>query len=686
MAKIETLNEFNKNVFTEECLKKSLTKKDYEKYRRLVENKIPLDKEIAGKIANVIGKWAIERGATHYSHWFQPLTGAIAEKQTSFMSIDREGSPIIDFSSSALITGEIDASSFPNGGLRSIFEARGLISWDYTYPVFIKEYSGEKVLCIPTVLKSLDGTSLDKRRPLLNSCEALNKQVLRILKLFGDTDVKETISAVGVEQEYFLVKKELYDKRKDLSLTGRTLFGKQLLCTTGHHYMGPISTKTGKFMIDVEKEMWKIGIPVQVKHNEVAPRQYEIVPHFEDLKAAANHDFLVMEILEREAKNHDYVCLLDEKPFRGINGSGKHNNWSINTSNGKKIFSYGKTPRENARFITFIVALLSALDKHSDLIRATVASNNNDNRLSGYEAPSSIVSVYLGKELTNIYDDLVNDDENRIQLGRDLLKLSNINITDRNRTSPFAFLGNRFEFRMPGSSTSITVCNTVLNTIMAESLGNIANQLENSNDFYKDLKRVIVNLYKKHSRIIYNGNSYTEEWKREAEKRGLKDIKRAPEAFKAFVTENSISLFEQFNIYTEEEMNARYNIKMQKYIENVITEAKVMIEMVKQDIMPQVIKYGVDLQKSAKKLKAVKCIQESANYIEHSITILNEKNEELQSYLNRAEETMTLEDKATLCSNQLKECMEELREIVDELEGEIPSEYWPMPTYNDLLN
>lgn len=683
---MDILNEYNKNVFSDEYLRENISKKDYEKYKSIVKNKIPLDKEIANTIAEVIGKWAIENGATHYSHWFQPLTGTIAEKQTSFISVDGKGKPIIDFTASALITGEIDASSFPNGGLRSIFEARGLISWDYTYPVFIKENSGEKVLCIPTILKSLDGTSLDKRSPLLNSCEALNKQVLRVLRLFGDTEIHDTISAVGVEQEYFLIKRKLFEKRKDLELTGRTLFGKELLGITKHHYMGAINVRTGKFMISAEQEMWKLGIPVQVKHNEVAPRQYEIVPHFEDLKFAANHDFLIMEILEREAKKHDFVCLLDEKPFRGINGSGKHNNWSINTPDGKKIFSYGKTAEENARFLTMIIALISALDKHSDLIRATVASNNNDNRLSGYEAPSSIVSVYLGKELTDVFEELVNDNENKIRLGKDLLHLAKISITDRNRTSPFAFLGNRFEFRMPGASASITVCNTVLNVIMTEALAEIADQLEDSNDFFNDLKKVIVNLYKQHSRIIYNGNSYSEEWEEEAKLRGLKNIKKAPEAYKAFITDKSINLFEQYNIYTEEEMKARYIIKMEKYIQNVMMEAKIMLKIARQDITPQVVKYALFLQEGVAKLPNVTSLKDKENYISNALNLLNEKTEKLQYLIDKEADTKSLEEKAEYCSDVLKAEMEELRQIVDELEGVLPAEYWPMPTYSELLN
>lgn len=674
----------NSNVLTEEYIKKHLSKKDYIKYRNIVDNKAMLNSEIADRIANVMKKWAIERGAKHYSNWFQPLTGTIAEKQTSFVSIDIKGKPIIEFSSSALITGEVDASSFPNGGLRSIFEARGLISWDYTYPVFLKETSGDKVLCIPTVLKSLNGESLDKRRPLLNSCEALNKQVLRILRLFGDSNTKETFSVVGIEQEYFLIKEELYNKRKDLKLTGRTLFGKALTATTKTHYMGSIGQKTGDYMNDVEEKMWKLGIPAQVKHNEVAPRQYEIVPHFENIKIASNHDFLTMELLEREAKKYGYVCLLDEKPFKGINGSGKHNNWSIITSEGEQLFSYGKTPKENARFLTMMIALITALDKHSDLIRATVATNANDNRLSGHEAPSSIVSVYLGKELTDIFQKIV--DDNSIKLGESLLPLSTLNITDRNRTSPFAFLGNRFEFRMPGSSASIAVCNTALNTIMAEALSNIANQLENSNDFYTDLKHIITNLYKKHSRIIYNGNSYAKEWEEEAKKRGLKNIRKAPETFKAFISKESISMFEGFNVYKEQELYARYNIKMEKYIESVLKEAKVMLEISTQDIFPQVIKYITFLQDSYEKVKSLNFLKETINEISELANNLNEQTKLMQNIIHKIELIDNIDEKAKYCSNELKEQIYKLRNIVDLLEEKIPREYWPMPTYLELLN
>ena len=680
------LDVYNKNVLTEDYLKKHMTRQDFNQYRDLVENKIKLDEEFAGKVANVMKKWAIDRGATHYSHWFQPLTGNIAEKQTSFLSIDLQNNPIVEFSASALITGEIDASSFPNGGLRSIFEARGLTGWDCTYPAFLKEDVNGIVLCIPTVLKSLDGTSLDKRRPLLNSCEALNKQALRILRLFGDTESTEIFSALGIEQEYFLVKKELYKQRKDLVLTGRTLFGKELIATKKTHYMSSISEKTGKFMTAAQEKMWKLGIPAQVKHNEVAPRQYEIVPHYENAKTAANHDFLVMETLEREAKLHDVVCLLDEKPFKGINGSGKHNNWSLSTKEGKQLFAYGKNPVDNARFITMIVALITALDNHSDLIRATVASNGNDNRLSGFEAPSAIVSIYLGKELTDVFESLVNDKENKIKLGRMMLNLSNLNITDRNRTSPFAFLGNRFEFRMPGSASSVTVCNTVLNTIMAESLSNIANQLENSNDFYNDLKRVIVSLYKKHSRIVYNGNSYLEEWEEEAKRRGLKNIKRSPEAFKAFITEDSIKMFEEFNVYRTEESISRYNIKIEKYMKSVQTEAKVMVEMAMQDVFPQVIKYANFLQDSINNVEGLAFLEYKLENLTKLIKELDFESRVLARLIEEVEMISNVEDKVNCYSNEVKEQMQVLRKVVDTLEGVVPKEYWPMPTYSDLLN
>jgi len=682
----DSLKLFGKNVFTEEYLKKHISKKKFIEYKQMIENRSPFNKELAQKVADVIKNWAIEKGATHYSNWFQPLTGSIAEKQTSFLSIDNKNHPIIEFPISSLITGETDASSFPNGGLRSVFEARGVTKWDYTYPPFLKENGSGVVLCIPTTLEAPDGTSLDKRTPLLNSCEALNKQLLRILKLFGDAESTETFSTVGIEQEYFLIKKEHYKKRKDLMLTGRTLFGKSLISSSKTHYMGSISEKTGAFMSSVEKELWKLGVPAKVKHNEVATRQYELVPHFENLKTASNHDFLTMEVLEREAKKMDLICLLNEKPFTGMNGSGKHNNWSINTNTGRRLFSYGKTPLDNAIFITMIIALISAVDNHSDLIRATVASSNNDNRLSGFEAPSSIVSIYLGEELTKVFEEIVSDSENKIRLGETNLSLYQTNLTDRNRTSPFAFLGNRFEFRMPGSASSVTVCNTVLNTIMAESVANIANQLENSRDFYADLKRIIINLYNKHSKIIYNGNSYSEEWEVEAKKRGLKNIKTAPEAFKSFISETSINMFESFNVYKKEELFSRYNIKLEKYIKNINIEAKVMVEIAKHEILPQALKYASFLQDTTSKIKGLDYQEAIFENLINKINTLNFNIDDLQIELQKAEKDISIEKRAKYFSSSVKEKMATLRETVDTLEDMLPKEYWPIPTYFDMLN
>lgn len=674
---------FGCNVFNEDYLKKHISRRKYKKYKEMISGVIDFDKELLQEVANIIKDWAISKGATHYSLWFQPLSGLTAEKQTSFLSIDNKDRPIVEFSVSSLIKSETDASSFPNGGLRTVFEARGLIKWDFTYQPFIKENVDGSVLYIPTTLEAPGGLSLDKRTPLLNSCEALNKQILRLLRLFGDNESSEIFSSVGIEQEYFLIKKEEFENRKDLMLTGKTLFGKPLIRTTATHYMSSIDDEVGRFMSKVEKELWKLGIPAQVKHNEAAPRQCELVPHYEDLRKASNHDFLTMEVLQKEAKNQGLICLLNEKPFKGINGSGKHNNWSINTNSGKRLFSYGDTPCDNALFITMIMALVSAVDKHSDLIRATVASCNNDNRLSGYEAPSSIVSIYLGEELTNILENIVNDKKNTIKLGETPIELSQLNITDRNRTSPFAFLGNRFEFRMPGSSSSVTVCTTVLNTIMAEAVSTITEQLENSKDFYKDLKKIITNLYKKHSKIIYNGNSYSKEWEKEAKSRGLKNIKYAPEAFKAFINKDSIKMFEKFKVYSKEELISRYKIKLEKYIKNIELEANVMIDMVSLEILPQMLKYMMFLKNITEEIDSLEYEKKKLKTLIDLINSLNTNVNKLKEELSINKEK--IDERANHFSINVKKQMDILRENVDLLEEIVPSEYWPMPTYIDIL-
>lgn len=681
---------FGEDVFSEDVLEKMISKKSFKAYKKAVKDKTDLDKEILQEIADAMKKWAIEKGATHYSHWFQPLNGIVAEKQVSFLSADLENKPIIEFPVEALLSGETDASSFPNGGLRSVFEARGCTKWDYTYPAFLKEDTNGKVLCIPTIFCSPAGESLDKRTPLLKSCDALNHQLIRILKLFGDNETSETFSTVGIEQEFFLIKKEHYKKRKDLMLVGRTILGAPIKSAIQKHYMSTISDKTGNYMKCVEKSLWKLGIPLKVKHNEVAKRQYEMVPQYETLSYGANHDFLTMEILQKEAKQHDLVCLLHEKPFKGMNGSGKHNNWSIYTNKGVNLFSYGNGAVDNARFLLIVTAILSAVDKYSGLIRATVATAGNDNRLSGDEAPTPIISVYLGEELTEAIEKIANDDKNDIKLGVTEFLVKNKNKTDRNRTSPFAFIGNRFEFRMPGSYASAAECNTVLNTIMAESFSHIADKLENSSDFYLDLKKLVKELIKKHQKIIYNGNSYSHEWKEEARRRELKNLKTTVDAVGAFIEPNTIELFERYNVYTKKELEARYKINLETYVKTIMLEAEVMLDMVSKEIIPSALKYTEFLSNN---ILSKKNIAGSLTEVEESILKkIDKKIERVYSELGnletitlKAKEIDSLEEMAKYCEENVIVIMKIIRKFVDDLENSVPKEYWSMPTYEDIL-
>lgn len=681
---------FGEDVFSEDVLEKMISKKSFKAYKKAVKDKTDLDKEILQEIADAMKKWAIEKGATHYSHWFQPLNGIVAEKQVSFLSADLENKPIIEFPVEALLSGETDASSFPNGGLRSVFEARGCTKWDYTYPAFLKEDTNGKVLCIPTIFCSPAGESLDKRTPLLKSCDALNHQLIRILKLFGDNETSETFSTVGIEQEFFLIKKEHYKKRKDLMLVGRTILGTPIKSSIQKHYMSTISDKTGNYMKCVEKSLWKLGIPLKVKHNEVAKRQYEMVPQYETLSYGANHDFLTMEILQKEAKQHDLVCLLHEKPFKGMNGSGKHNNWSIYTNKGVNLFSYGNGAVDNARFLLIVTAILSAVDKYSGLIRATVATAGNDNRLSGDEAPTPIISVYLGEELTEAIEKIANDDKNDIKLGVTEFLVKNKNKTDRNRTSPFAFIGNRFEFRMPGSYASAAECNTVLNTIMAESFSHIADKLENSSDFYLDLKKLVKELIKKHQKIIYNGNSYSHEWKEEARRRELKNLKTTVDAVGAFIEPNTIELFERYNVYTKKELEARYKINLETYVKTIMLEAEVMLDMVSKEIIPSALKYTEFLSNN---ILSKKNIAGSLTEVEESILKkIDKKIERVYSELGnletitlKAKEIDSLEEMAKYCEENVIVIMKIIRKFVDDLENSVPKEYWSMPTYEDIL-
>ena len=587
MEKIEKYNVpeiFGTNVFSSTVMKKYISKDSYLEFKKIVKNNLKIENELAREIALAMKNWAVEKGATHYTHWFQPLNGITAEKHNSFLYPTIDGGIILDFPIDSLIIGESDASSFPSGGLRSTFEARGYTQWDYTSPAFLKEDESGVVLCIPTTFYSPTGESLDKKRPLLNSCKTLDEQALRILKLFGDDKTKYTYPTVGVEQEYFLIDKEIYKKRKDIVLTGRTLFGRrpEKGQENNTHYLGCIPEKVGIFMREVDLELWRVGILSTTKHNEVAPCQYELACLFEGANLSSDHNQLVMETLKKIADRSGLVCLLHEKPFDYINGSGKHNNWSMATEDGKNLFTPGKTYEDNARFLLFISAVISGVDKHSDLLRATVANITNDRRLSGFEAPPNVVSIFLGEQLTQNINNIFSKKDIKKVTEKDfeVLHLSN-NVTDRNRTSPMAFLGNRFEFRMLGSSASIAVCNTILNTIVADELKLIADQLEKSEDFYTDLYKILSKNFKEHSRIIYNGNGYSEEWLEEAEKRGLATSKYAMESFKAFVREESIELFVKHGIYTKEETLSRYKVKYDKYINMLNIEANTMIDIVK---------------------------------------------------------------------------------------------------------
>ena len=689
----EILDVFASNVFTNNVMKKYISKDKYIKLKEIIDNKLELESDLAKDVAEAMKNWAIDRGATHYTHWFVPLNGITAEKQNSFLSPGSEGRVILDFPIESLVTGESDASSFPSGGLRSTFEARGFTEWDYTSPAFLKEDKSGAVLCIPTTFRSYNGTSLDKKKPLMNSSKALNNATLKLLNLFGNTNTKVAFSVVGAEQEYFLIDKDLYAKRKDLILTGRTLFGSNTAKSQDmeNHYLGSISEKISAFMQEVDIELWKLGILSKTRHNEAAPCQYELAPFFEEVNLACDHNQLVMETLKKVAKSNGFECLLHEKPFKNINGSGKHNNWSINTNEGENLISPGKTLEENARFLSIICAILSAISKYGNLLRATIATASNDHRLSGYEAPPAIVSVFLGNKLTEIVENIIsNSDKKDITLEDFRVPYLNTNDTDRNRTSPMAFLGNRFEFRMLGSSSSISVCNTVLNTIISEEVLNIVNELENSEDFYSNLYKVLSREFKKHFKIIYNGNGYSEEWIKEAESRGISNVDNAPEAFKAFIKEESIQLFEKHGVYTREELLSRYKIKTDKYIKLVKIEAKTLLEIVRSQILPACMKYSGFLSRNIVSLNQTNMSSFAETKILEKVTQnideLYKNNEVLQDNVHKAEEITDLYEKAMFYNSVILENMRDVRENIDNLEKIVDRDVWGIPVYTDILH
>ncbi len=687
---------FGNMVFNDRIMQERLPKETYKALKKTMENGKSLDKSIANVVANAMKDWAVEKGCTHYTHWFQPMTGITAEKHDSFISPQGDGTVIMEFSGKELVKGEPDASSFPSGGLRATFEARGYTAWDPTAYAFIKD----NTLCIPTVFYSYGGEALDKKTPLLRSMEALNKQAMRILKLFGNEDVTRVITTVGPEQEYFLVDKALHDQREDLILTGRTLFGAKP--PKGQemedHYFGAIKPRIQAYMHDLNDELWKLGILAKTEHNEVAPAQHELAPIFTNTNTATDHNQLTMEVMKKVALKHGLCCLLHEKPFAGVNGSGKHNNWSLSTNTGVNLLEPGESPQENAQFLLFLTAVIKAVDDYQDLLRVSVASAGNDHRLGANEAPPAIISMFLGDELSAILESIetgtsyCQKTKEEMKVGVHVLPRFPKDTTDRNRTSPFAFTGNKFEFRMPGSALSISGPNIVLNTIVAETLSQFADALEGSSDFTADLNTLIKKTIKEHKRIIFNGNGYDSSWVEEAEKRGLLNLKSTPDALPYFIAEKNIDLFTKHKIFTAAEMHSRYEILLDNYCKTLNIEALTMVDMAKKQIVPAVLSYLKDVSTTAAQKKAISedipCdLEESlVRKLSALASCFYKKTEALESALLKAKNYEgDLQKEADHYKDDVFTAMQEMRAVADELETLLGKEYWPFPSYSDLL-
>ncbi|MBP1560511.1 MAG: glutamine synthetase III [Oscillospiraceae bacterium] len=686
---------FGENVFNESVMKARLPKETFKLVQRTIHDGKRLDSAAAAVVANAMKDWAIEKGATHYTHWFQPMTGITAEKHDSFISPTPDGKVIMEFSGKELIQGEPDASSFPSGGLRATFEARGYTAWDPTSLAFIKD----GVLCIPTAFCSYGGEALDKKTPLLRSMEAINRQALRVLKLFGNEDVTSVKTTVGPEQEYFLIDKEMYDRRKDLIYTGRTLFGAKPPKgqELDDHYFGVIKPRVQAFMKDLNEELWKLGILAKTEHNEVAPAQHELAPVFATTNIAADHNQLTMEIMQKVAKRHNLVCLLHEKPFAGVNGSGKHNNWSISTNTGVNLLEPGETPYENAQFLLFLCAVIKAVDDYQDLLRISVASAGNDHRLGANEAPPAVVSIFLGTELSEILEAIENDtpygakEKELLRVGVHVLPKFPKDATDRNRTSPFAFTGNKFEFRMLGSSASVSGSNVILNTAVAEELKQFADELENADNFENAIHDLIKRTISEHKRIIFNGNGYDDSWIAEAEKRGLLNLKTTPDCLPYFLEKKNIDLFTTHKVFTETEINSRYEILMEAYGKLINIEALTMVDMASKDILPAVSKYLKALADGIASKKAVSadidCTYESDTLSKGS-ALLGSAYKALGVLEEKLDEEKNISDVTKLgffCKDDLIPAMEELRKYADTLETITSAEYWPYPSYGELL-
>ena len=684
---------FGSLVFDDRVMKAMLSADVYQSLKKTIDEGASLNNDVANAVAAAMKDWAVEHGATHFTHWFQPLTGITAEKHDSFITPASDGRVIMEFSGKELIKGEPDASSFPSGGLRATFEARGYTAWDPTSYAFIKD----KTLCIPTAFCSYGGEALDKKTPLLRSMQALNKQALRILRLFGNTDVKCVRTSVGPEQEYFLVDKALYEQRKDLVFCGRTLFGAK--APKGQemddHYFGVIKPRVAAYMADLNEELWKLGVLAKTEHNEVAPSQHELAPIYTTTNIATDHNQLTMEIMQKVAAKHGLVCLLHEKPFAGVNGSGKHNNWSMATDTGVNLLTPGETPYENAQFLLFLCAVIKAVDDYQDLLRVSVATAGNDHRLGANEAPPAVVSMFLGDELTAVLDAIENDapysgsEKTTMKLGVHVLPKFTRDTTDRNRTSPFAFTGNKFEFRMLGSSNSIACANIMLNAAVAESLKIYADRLENVDDFETALHDMIKKTIKDHKRIIFNGNGYSEEWVEEAARRGLPNIKSMVEASETLTTEKSIKLFEKFGIFTKAELESREEVLYETYSKTINIEALTMVDMAKKQYIPAVMEYTRTL---ADTVLAVKSAGADATVQTTVLKSISEKLAEAQAAETALEDKLAeaagIEDPKKLAffyKDVVHTAMDDLRTPVDELEMMVDKKVWPVPTYGDLI-
>lgn len=684
-------------VFNDKVMRNKLPKDVYRALKKTIENETHLELEVANSVAVAMKEWAVENGATHFTHWFQPMTGFTAEKHDSFITPLDNGEVIMDFSGKELVKGEPDASSFPSGGLRATFEARGYTAWDPTSPAFIKD----NTLYIPTAFCSYGGEALDKKTPLLRSMEALSREAVKMLHLLGNTEVTHVSTTIGPEQEYFLVDKALYEKRKDLVLCGRTLLGAP--APRGQemddHYFGALKPRVAAFMHDLDEELWKLGIPAKTKHNEVAPAQHELAPVFSTANVAVDHNQLTMEIMKKTADKHGLVCLLHEKPFEGINGSGKHNNWSISANTGENLLDPGKTPAKNIQFLVFLMAVIKAVDEYADLMRVSAASAGNDHRLGGNEAPPAIVSIFLGDDLTAVLKSIEEDTyfgkQQRVQLetGAHVLPHFTRDTTDRNRTSPFAFTGNKFEFRMLGSSASVATPNIILNTAVAEALSQFCEELkdyapaEMEHAVHELIKRAI----RKHKKVIFNGNGYTDEWVKEAEARGLYNLASTPACLPRFIADENVKLFEKHQIFTKEEIYSRYEILLENYVKTICIEAKTMDSMLMKDFLPAAGKYAAAVAGQAESVRAFtpSVPMDSAKALVSELGIAYEDISRtlasLEEEIQAVDDIASMQEAADYCHDTLLATMEKLRSIADEAERKIPEEELPYPAYDKLL-